>query len=94
MFGRATITLDIGPHSSLRTVSDIINFNNKLKTHLFKFAFDIQVDAFMNFPHNLSSYFIVHPCVLAFSVIHLDQAYCNGPAFLQLVCNMRTINVC
>jgi len=31
--------------------------------------------------------------VLAFSVIHLDHAYCNAPMFLQLVCNRCTINV-
>jgi len=26
----------------------------------------------------LSSYFIIHPCVLALSDMHLDQAYCNA----------------
>jgi len=32
----------------------------------------------MNFPPILHSHFIIRPCILAFSVIHLDLAYCNA----------------
>jgi len=48
----------------------------------------------MNFPLVLYklTYFIIYPRVLALSVIRLDEAYCNAPVFLQLVCNRR-INV-
>ena len=36
-------------------------------------------------------YFVIHPCVLAFWVITLVWAYCNAPAFLQLVCPLQIL---
>ena len=50
--------------ADLRTVSDITDFKNKLKAHLFKLAFDIQWRL-------LSTYLLFYYYILVFAVIHL-----------------------